>query len=612
MSYILSDDELEDALVLLENEDEEMKMEEKTVNQDKALSESAAAYAKRGFKIKRVPLVSEMAQTSSSLSTPIPNIEDTIQRTPVQVLSLEDRARARTERFSQEKLQKERLMFLARQKIEEVEEKLKQSEKGRHQEEEKKLEKRPDESDTQYLQRLKIFVSQSEGTSEAQTESSGSQTRRSRSPKHEDKRKFKNSRFTDLARARESRSPERRVVIERSPVRCYSEETGANTFRTERQLEGERIVVQEFQEDLSHTNLHRPLTATPSYRMKRYREFQMRLSTGQKKPAPREQSEPPVKRGRYGVRSLEEIGDAPETEEEYFLWRHSQESVFNPVFCEEIYDTPFTKDFDREDEEEIERRFFQWKNNLKSSPFLNLEINRRRYHALVAEDENPRPMAVLTLKEAKRRIDPTLGQLRTDRNTIGFNRFRVLFENGKNYDEKFLKKIINRSLETGILAVDGEGKIFKNIPAKKQKQKEEKPLWLAVAIGDIDGDVYLFQSWKEIPNEVREILSNFCVTKIQSNIFADVAEFDRHGVELVGWADTQVIYHAFLQPGANQDGTDAQARFLGFAEYPYRQKSGKMCRFDLDFLSTDSKLHSVNDMQVPFAILLRSAINRAE
>ena len=613
MSRTLLDEELEEALELLENDEEDTKAEEKTVNQDGGLSEQAAAHAKRGFKINRAPLVLDMTLISSGSSTSQPTIEDTIQRTPVQVLTLEERAKARADRFSQEKLHQERLTLLAKQRMKEVEEKMRQTDELRRKEEEKQLEKKPEESDAQYLQRLKNFVSRSEGTPGAQYESPRSMTRRSRSPKHEDKRKFKNSRFTDFrSGARESRSPERRVILARSPVRCYAEETGASTSTGKTQFERERIVVEGSPEDISQNKLHRPLTGTPSYRMKRYRDFQMRLSTGEKKPARREHSEPPVKRGRYGERSLEEIGDAPETEEEYFRWRHSQESLDNPMFWEEVYDTPFTKDFDREDEDEIERHYLQWKNNLKNSPFTNLEINRRRFHALVAEDEKPRPMAVLTLREGKRRINPAFGQLRTDRTTIGINRFRILFENGKNYDEKFLKKIIDRSLETGVLSVDGEGKIFRNLQAGKGKPNVEKPLWLAIAIGDLDGDVYLFQSWKEIPNEVREILSNFCVTKIQSNIFADVVEFDRHGVELVGWADTQVIYRAFLQPEASQDGTDAQARFLGLCSYPFRQKNGKMCRFDLGFLDTDSKLHSANDMRIPFAILLRSAIDRAE
>ena len=166
------------------------------------------------------------------------------------------------------------------------------------------------------------------------------------------------------------------------------------------------------------------------------------------------------------------------------------------MFHEEVYDTPYTKDFDREDEEEVERRYAQWRNTKKNSPYLNLEINRRRYHSLIAEDEKPRPMAVLTLKEAKKRIDPAHGQLHTDRATIASNRFKVLFEDGKHYDERFLKKIVARSMETGILSVDGEGKNFpKDQRAPKRRQGEaEKPLWLAVAIGDIDGDVYLFQN----------------------------------------------------------------------------------------------------------------------
>jgi len=119
--------------------------------------------------------------------------------------------------------------------------------------------------------------------------------------------------------------------------------------------------------------------------------------------------------------------------------------------------------------------------------------------------------------------------------------------------------------------------------------------------------------WQDTPQEVKKVrLSDFQITKLQSDITKDVQEFYRHGFELIGWADSQVLYRAFLNPEATQDRTDAQAEYLGFEKFPYYPKGGSPCRFDTSFIDLRSKLHSAQDMRVPFAILLRAAINRAE
>jgi len=119
--------------------------------------------------------------------------------------------------------------------------------------------------------------------------------------------------------------------------------------------------------------------------------------------------------------------------------------------------------------------------------------------------------------------------------------------------------------------------------------------------------------WQDTPQEVKKVrLSDFQITKLQSDITKDVQEFYRHGFELIGWAGSQVLYRAFLNPEATQDGTDAQAEYLGFEKFPYYPKGGSPCRFDTSFIDLRSKLHSAQDMRVPFAILLRAAINRAE
>ncbi len=73
----------------------------------------------------------------------------------------------------------------------------------------------------------------------------------------------------------------------------------------------------------------------------------------------------------------------------------------------------------------------------------------------------------------------------------------------------------------------------------------------------------------------------------------------------------QILYYAFLNPEAAQDGPDARAEYPGFEQFPYYPKGQNPCRFDTSFIDLQSKLDIAQDMQVPFAIL-RAAINRAE
>jgi hypothetical protein len=82
-------------------------------------------------------------------------------------------------------------------------------------------------------------------------------------------------------------------------------------------------------------------------------------------------------------------------------------------------------------------------------------------------------------------------------------------------------------------------------------------------------------------------------------------------MRLTGWADTQSIFRAFINPIADKDGTDAQAKYIGYKPYPFRTE-GKNCEFDSDHLEDDAKLHIVQDLRLPFAILLQASIDRAE
>ena len=133
-----------------------------------------------------------------------------------------------------------------------------------------------------------------------------------------------------------------------------------------------------------------------------------------------ENVETPVKGQRYEGRPHEEINHAPETEDEYFYWRHSQEIAGHFMLYEEVYDTPYTMDFDQEDEEEIEQRYAHWKANLKNlfakDDESELEeaseaIHPVRAHNKTEQDSEP-PTLKQVLADAPQAIAPVQGTLK--------------------------------------------------------------------------------------------------------------------------------------------------------------------------------------------------------
>ncbi len=140
-------------------------------------------------------------------------------------------------------------------------------------------------------------------------------------------------------------------------------------------------------------------------------------------------------------------------------------------------------------------------------------------------------MAVITLREAKRRIDPFIGQLRTNINSVQSTRFKVLYNGRKNLDVSFLAKIIHRCRETGLLVADGEGKLFpkkrQNSPKfpngknKKNHSGLQSPLETSMEMSICS------QIGKTLQNE----LLHYRITKLQRGITKDVQEFYHYQIE---------------------------------------------------------------------------------
>jgi len=399
--------------------EEELEEMEQFLEKDKEQKQKVESYTKKGFKIKKTslitpPLTNEkipVVEPKIAPSYSVPMEADTILRTPVAVKTLEDRAQERNERKHQEHLRQ-----IAKEKIDELlrrkEAERKQSEEEeRRKREERNLEQQAGESDDSYLRRLsKFYKSETEPDFRSKSHeryspsSSQHHQRRGRSPKDERgrvKSSQKHSRFVDFMAVREKSTQQydqhkpcgadRRVVLEEKDLSDKHKQCGADrrvvleeqdTSDQHKQCGASRRVIlvegdgnqstsksQQSTSKRHQTEREAPLTTLPAYRRRRIAEYFERKQDGTYHKE-REKSEPPVKRSKSSRRTLQEIKDAPETEEEYFRWRFDWEGSPIPFSREELFDTPYTKDFDREDEDAIDQRYKQWKSRSSLRPFM--------------------------------------------------------------------------------------------------------------------------------------------------------------------------------------------------------------------------------------------------
>ena len=156
-----------------------------------------------------------------------------------------------------------------------------------------------------------------------------------------------------------------------------------------------------------------------------------------------------------------------------------------------------------------------------------------------------------------------------------------------------------------------------HIPEPLPSQGAIRSPRLTVQIADFEANVYIFREFDQLPEEVKSLLDEFRITKIQSNIFKDVKELDKAGIRVRGWADSQLVYRAFVNQNGSKCGTDGQATDLGFETYPFWNKNAKKfeekgCHFDYPHLSIREILHATQDVRIPAACLLKAAILQAQ
>ena len=470
-------------------------------------------------------------QVSAELSSNLPKLGQPVYRLAEPVIkSIADRGRER-----EEKLHQQRIKLILQEKRAGVEKRLEQEkvkkekqeslkhqqvriDQERREKEEKELEQLPNEDDMSYLRRLdeiqqgkvSMFSSPSNrGRSSARRQSPMPQ--RSSQPRHTHTKPRNPAKFVDFMAKRDKESNDRTKHAPCKQSRSPPRKNSSNfAYKQPQKMTGEtsaerQVVEEEVPEVRSKIDLREFLKSSKQlpnttqstsqtsamglglsdYRHQHNRNLKMRelerkrgreISVGGSQLLPG-RLEPPQKK-----KKSEPNWDKPETLEQYFHFRLklSKSNVWDE---EDLWDTPLTSEFDEEDKEEMNEKYHIWaKDYGQVRVYINREINHRRYHVLFAEDETPKSMAKISIKNAIYRVRT---QLQTNINTIRATRFKILYRDAKNFDETFAKKIIQRSYATGILLTDHESKIF---PAEKSgKRSFTKPLWMAVAIGDIDG-----------------------------------------------------------------------------------------------------------------------------
>lgn len=147
-------------------------------------------------------------------------------------------------------------------------------------------------------------------------------------------------------------------------------------------------------------------------------------------------------------------------------------------------------------------------------------------------------------------------------------------------------------------------------------ERKDEPIFLI--IGDFEGNVLLINNARLIPDELRAVLADVSIFKLQSNVVEDAKILETVGVRLCGLVDSQVIFGAFVKPKSYL-GTVRQARECHFEERPYdykhmnfncvRSRQGDV----VEPTQTPNKvslLHAVSDALQPLITLFTAGVRR--
>ena len=215
--------------------------------------------------------------------------------------------------------------------------------------------------------------------------------------------------------------------------------------------------------------------------------------------------------------------------------------------------------------------------------------------------QTPRQMPKISYQTARRLIDDTYKVIPNHRLNV-----HEFFE-GQKIDDTDVRIIAfeQEVRECGFMSFDTEG--GGNLPSM-DKTKEDRRVFIAMS-SPKTGRVLLFHCLNDVPRILLNLLSDYAVAKIQSNIAADVKILDDIGYDVRGLVDSGVLY-TFIVPGTVEDGFGAkrqnQVLWPGSTHFvPYEFWTFNTA-YQRQKLTERARRHVIQDVILPYAILFEA------
>jgi hypothetical protein len=159
-------------------------------------------------------------------------------------------------------------------------------------------------------------------------------------------------------------------------------------------------------------------------------------------------------------------------------------------------------------------------------------------------------------------------------------------------DHAVIKELVSNIEKFRVMVIDTEGK-----PGRD---------WtIFLIIGNLHGNVAMWNDAREIPDKIKELLADVTIYKIQSDIAEDWEVLATVEIRVQGCSDSQVIFGSFVCHSPIRTGTVAQSEFIGADPRPFKHDSMHFCRRNTR-LDPESFLHAVMDARQPMLTLFKA------
>ena len=221
---------------------------------------------------------------------------------------------------------------------------------------------------------------------------------------------------------------------------------------------------------------------------------------------------------------------------------------------------------------------------------------------------NPTIMPEITMQEAKKLIQRDgpyfVGPKQTDLPNV--HEFRSDEHISQDLLEDFLVTV--RAWRVICLDTESDGKLLYNVQPHKGQ-----PGRILVIFGNPAGQVLIFHDSRKVPIELVRIWADFSYIKIQSNIDHDIRLLTGNGFRYFrGIVDLQTLI-SLVQPTVSKCGIEECTKYV-WTPRPDEELRVQWVKefnkgYEKERMSVESIRHSVQDVIVPFAIMLRVALD---